>query len=31
VTNVRLDDPIRQINLGVVTGLVLGTPEFQRR
>ncbi len=31
VTNARLDDPVRQVNLGVVTGLVLGTPEFQRR
>ncbi len=27
----RLDDPIKQVNIGMVTGLVLGAPEFQRR
>ena len=27
----RLDDPVKQVDLGVVTGLVLGAPEFQRR
>jgi hypothetical protein len=26
-----LDDPVKQVDLGVVTGLVLGAPEFQRR
>jgi hypothetical protein len=26
-----LDDPVREINQGVVAGLVLGAPEFQRR
>jgi uncharacterized protein (DUF1800 family) len=31
VLHARLDDPVRQIDLGVITGLVLGTPEFQRR
>jgi hypothetical protein len=27
----KLDDPAKQADLGVVTGLVLGAPEFQRR
>ena len=27
----RLDDPVKQVDLGVVAGLVLGAPEFQRR
>jgi uncharacterized protein (DUF1800 family) len=31
VMQARLDDPATQIDLGVVTGLVLGAPEFQRR
>jgi uncharacterized protein (DUF1800 family) len=31
VLQAKLDDPIRQVDLGVVTGLVLGAPEFQRR
>jgi uncharacterized protein (DUF1800 family) len=31
VLNARLDDPVRQVDLGVITGLVLGAPEFQRR
>jgi len=31
VLQARLDDPIKQVDLGVVTGLVLGAPEFQRR
>jgi uncharacterized protein (DUF1800 family) len=31
VLHAKLDDPVRQIDLGVITGLVLGTPEFQRR
>jgi len=30
VTQAKLDDP-KQVDLGVVTGLVLGAPEFQRR
>jgi uncharacterized protein (DUF1800 family) len=31
VVQAKLDDPIRQVDLGVVTGLVLGAPEFQRK
>jgi uncharacterized protein (DUF1800 family) len=31
VLNARLDDPVKQADLGVITGLVLGAPEFQRR
>ena len=31
VLRARLDDPRGQVNLGVVAGLVLGAPEFQRR
>jgi len=31
ILQATLDDPVRQINHGVVAGLVLGAPEFQRR
>jgi len=31
VLQAQLDDPRKQVNLGVVAGLVLGAPEFQRR
>jgi uncharacterized protein (DUF1800 family) len=31
VTQAKLDDPVKQVNLAMVTGLVLGAPEFQRR
>jgi uncharacterized protein (DUF1800 family) len=31
VLQARLDDPRKQVDLGVVAGLVLGAPEFQRR
>ena len=31
IVQATLDDPIRQSNHGVVAGLVLGAPEFQRR
>jgi uncharacterized protein (DUF1800 family) len=31
VIQAKLDDPVRQVDLRVVTGLVLGAPEFQRR
>ncbi|HMI52415.1 MAG TPA: DUF1800 family protein [Candidatus Saccharimonadales bacterium] len=31
VRQAKLDDPVRQVDLGVVTGMVLGAPEFQRR
>jgi hypothetical protein len=27
----KLDDPVKHVDLGVVAGLVLGAPEFQRR
>ena len=31
VLHARLDDPAKLADLGVITGLVLGAPEFQRR
>ena len=31
VLQARLDDPVKQVDLGVIAGLVLGAPEFQRR
>jgi hypothetical protein len=31
VVQAKLDDPVKLVDLGVVTGLVLGAPEFQRR
>jgi hypothetical protein len=31
VVQAKLDDPVKQVDLRVVTGLVLGAPEFQRR
>jgi uncharacterized protein (DUF1800 family) len=31
VLGARLDDPVTQINVGLITGLVLGSPEFQKR
>ncbi|HEY2123902.1 MAG TPA: DUF1800 family protein [Chthoniobacterales bacterium] len=31
ISQARLDDPIKQVNEGLLAGLVLGTPEFQRR
>jgi uncharacterized protein (DUF1800 family) len=31
ILQARLDDPIKRVDLGVVAGLVLGAPEFQRR
>jgi len=31
VLRAKLDDPQKQVDLGVVAGLVLGAPEFQRR
>ncbi len=31
VLHAKLDDPIREVDLGILTGLVLGSPEFQRR
>src|SRR6202163_1234376 len=31
VVQAKLDDPVQHVDLGVVAGLVLGAPEFQRR
>ena len=31
ILQARLDDPVKQVNEGLLAGLVLGTPEFQRR
>ncbi len=31
IVQASLDDPVRQVNAGVIAGLVLGAPEFQRR
>ncbi len=31
VLQAKLDDPVKLVDLGLVTGLVLGAPEFQRR
>jgi len=31
ILQARLDDPVRQVNEGLIAGLVLGAPEFQRR
>ena len=31
ILQARLDDPIKQVNEGLIAGLVLGAPEFQRR
>jgi uncharacterized protein (DUF1800 family) len=31
VVQAKLDDPVRRVDLGMVAGLVLGAPEFQRR
>jgi uncharacterized protein (DUF1800 family) len=31
IREARLDDPVRHVNEGLIAGLVLGSPEFQRR
>lgn len=31
ILQARLDDPVKQVNEGLLSGLVLGAPEFQRR
>ena len=31
IVHALLDDPLRHVDLGLLTGLVLGSPEFQRR
>jgi uncharacterized protein (DUF1800 family) len=31
ILGAKLDDPVTQVNIGLITGLVLGSPEFQKR
>ncbi len=31
ILGAKLDDPVRQVNFALITGLVLGSPEFQKR
>lgn len=31
ILEARLDDPVKHVNEGLISGLVLGSPEFQRR
>ena len=31
ILRAQLDDPIKHVNEGLISGLVLGAPEFQRR
>ncbi|HXA79170.1 MAG TPA: DUF1800 domain-containing protein [Candidatus Acidoferrales bacterium] len=31
ILQAKLDDPVKEVNEGLLAGLVLGTPEFQRR
>lgn len=31
ILGAKLDDPVKQVNVSLITGLVLGSPEFQRR
>jgi len=31
ILGAKLDDPVTRINVGLITGLVLGSPEFQKR
>ncbi|MGH9680996.1 MAG: DUF1800 domain-containing protein [Candidatus Acidiferrales bacterium] len=31
IVQVRLDDPVKQVNTAMIAGMVLGSPEFQRR
>ena len=31
ILGAKLDDPVTQINVGLIAGLVLGSPEFQKR
>jgi hypothetical protein len=31
IVGAKLDDPVKQVDLGLITGLVLGSPEFQKR
>ncbi|MGA7795297.1 MAG: DUF1800 domain-containing protein [Candidatus Acidiferrales bacterium] len=31
ILGAKLDDPVTRVNVGLITGLVLGSPEFQKR
>jgi len=31
ILGAKLDDPVKQVNVDLITGLVLGSPEFQKR
>jgi len=31
ILQASLDDPVKQVNAAMIAGLVLGSPEFQRR
>ena len=31
ILGAKLDDPVTQVNAALITGLVLGSPEFQKR
>ena len=31
ILGAKLDDPVTHVNVGLITGLVLGSPEFQKR
>ena len=31
ILQASLDDPVKHVNEGLISGLVLGSPEFQRR
>jgi hypothetical protein len=31
ILQASLDDPVKEVNQGLIVGMVLGTPEFQRR
>jgi hypothetical protein len=31
VLGMKVDDPVKQVNIALITGLVLGSPEFQKR
>ena len=31
ILGAKLDSPVKQVNLALITGLVLGSPEFQKR
>ena len=31
ILGAKLDDPVKRVNVGLITGLVLGSPEFQKR